>query len=135
MSYPVEKIEGIGAAFAAKLQAVDIKTTADLLAQCGSAKGRAAIAKATDLSEQQLLKWANLADLMRLSGVGEEWSELLEAAGVDTVKELKTRVAAHLAEKLGEVNAARKLVRQLPSLAQVAGWIEQAGKLAPAVTH
>ncbi len=135
MSYPIEKIEGIGAAIAAKLAAADIRTTADLLTHCGSGKGRAAVARATGLSEAQLLKWANLADLMRLSGVGEEWSELLEAAGVDTVKELKTRVAANLAERLGEVNAARKLVRQLPSLAQVTGWIEQAGTLEPMITH
>lgn len=135
MTYAIEKIEGIGAVFAAKLAPAGIRTTADLLTHCATPKGRQATAKATGLHEKQLLKWTNLADLMRISGIGEEWSELLEAAGVDTVKELKTRVAAHLTERMATVNAERKLVRQLPSEKVVGGWIQQAATMEPVITY
>jgi len=106
-----------------------------LLEKCGSAKGRNAVAEATGLSTRQLLKWANMADLMRISGVGEEYSELLEAAGVDTVKELKHRNADNLADKMKEVNETKKLTRQVPAAGQVEKWIEQAGSLEPKITH
>ena len=135
MSYNIEEIEGIGLAYAEKLSAADIKSTDDLLEKCGSAKGRDAVAETTGLSTRQLLKWANMADLMRISGVGEEYSELLEAAGVDTVKELKHRNADNLAAKMQEVNEAKKLTRQVPSAGQVAKWIEQAGSLDPKISH
>jgi len=87
------------------------------------------------VSESQLLKWANMADLMRISGVGSEYSELLEAAGVDTVKELRNRNAANLAAKMAEVNVSRKLTRALPAEKAVSKWIEQAGTLDPLITH
>ena len=87
------------------------------------------------MEEGQLLKWANMADLMRISGVGEEFSELLEAAGVDTVKELRNRKADNLAARMAEVNQAKKLIRQVPSASQVSKWIEQAKSLAPTITH
>ena len=135
MSYPIEKIEGIGAVNAKKLAAAAIKNTGDLLDKCGSARGRKAVATATGLTEARLLAWANMADLMRISGVGEEYSELLEAAGVDTVKELKHRTAQNLAAKMAEVNAARKLTRQLPGVAQIERWIEQAKSLEPTISH
>jgi len=135
MAYKIDEIEGIGSTYAEKLNAHGIGTTDDLLAQCGSAKGRTDVATATGLSSKQLLKWANMADLMRISGVGEEYSELLEAAGVDTVKELQHRNADNLAEKMQQVNDAKKLTRQVPSASQVAKWVEQAASLDPKISH
>lgn len=135
MSYKIEDIEGIGPAYAAKLAQAGIKTTGQLLKLCCDKKGRSESAQKTGLSEQQLLKWVNLADLMRVSGVGGEYSELLEAAGVDTVKELRNRNAANLAKKMSEVNAARKLTRAVPSESMIARWITQANSLAPLITH
>ncbi|MEZ5670476.1 MAG: DUF4332 domain-containing protein [Alphaproteobacteria bacterium] len=135
MSYSILDIEGIGPANGKKLKAAGIATTAALLKRCGSAKGRKEAAGATGFSEAQLLKWANMADLMRVRGVGEEYSELLEAAGVDTVKELRNRKAENLAARMGEVNAAKKLVRQLPSVKQVTRWVEHAKTLDPAISH
>ena len=135
MKYKIEEIEGIGPAVGAKLKAVGIVDTDKLLERCGAKKGRSDVAKETGLDESRLLKWANMADLMRISGVGEEFSELLEAAGVDTVKELQHRNAATLAAKMAEVNEARKLTRTVPAASQVTKWIEQAKTLKPMVSH
>lgn len=135
MGYKIEEIEGIGPANAKKLTAADISTTAGLLKLCCDAKGRKATAEKTGIGEGQLLKWANMADLMRISGVGSEYSELLEAAGVDTVKELRNRNAANLAAKMAEVNATKKLTRTVPSEKVVSKWVEQAGTLDPLITH
>ena len=135
MKYKIEDIEGIGPAFGKKLSAVGITNTEILLERCGSRSGRSETADKTGLSESQLLKWANMADLMRISGVGEEFSELLEAAGVDTVKELRTRNAENLATKMSEVNETKKLTRTVPSASQIAKWVEQAKDLPPAITH
>lgn len=134
-NYKIVEIEGIGPAYAAKLQAARIATTNDLLKTCADPKGRKALAQATGLDEARLLKWANMADLMRIKGVGKQYAELLEAAGVDTVKELKQRVAANLAAKMAEVNAARKLTRAVPAEKMVAGWIDQAKALPPALSY
>lgn len=135
MGYKIEDIEGIGPAMAGKLAAARIETTDNLLDLCSSSKGRKEVAEATGLSEKQLLKWANMADLMRIQGVGGEYAELLEAAGVDTVKELKTRKAGNLATKMAEVNEAKKLTRAVPSEKVVQGWVEQAGLLPPKISH
>ena len=135
MSYKIEEIEGIGPAYAEKLSAADVKTTDDLLKLCCDAKGRKATSEKTGVSEGQLLKWANMADLMRISGVGSEYSELLEAAGVDTVKELRNRNAENLAAKMTEVNEVKKLTRAVPAEKVVAGWVEQAKTLDPLITH
>ena len=135
MSYKIEEIEGIGPAYAEKLTAADIKTTDDLLKLCCDASGRKSTAGTTGVSEAQLLKWANMADLMRISGVGSEYSELLEAAGVDTVKELRNRNAENLATKMMEVNEAKKLTRTVPSEKVVIGWVDQAKSLDPLITH
>lgn len=135
MGYKIEEIEGIGPANAKKLAAADISTTAGLLKLCCDARGRKATAEKTGVSEGQLLKWANMADLMRISGVGSEYSELLEAAGVDTVKELRNRNAANLAAKMAEVNATKKLTRTVPSEKTVSKWVAQAGALDPLITH
>ena len=135
MGYKIEEIEGIGAAYGEKLASANISTTDDLLKLCCDAKGRKATAEKTGLTAGQLLKWANMADLMRISGIGSEYSELLEAAGVDTVKELRHRNAANLATRMAEVNETRKLTRAVPSEKVVSGWVEQAGSLEPAITH
>ena len=106
-----------------------------MLKLCCDAKGRKSTAEKTGLSEAQLLKWANMADLMRIKGVGSEYSELLEAAGVDTVKELRNRNAANLATKMDEVNAEKNLTRTVPNEAVVQGWIDQAKEMDPLITH
>ncbi len=135
MSYKIQEIEGIGPAYAEKLAAADIDTTEELLKLCCDAKGRKATAEKTGVSESQLLKWANMADLMRISGIGSEFSELLEAAGVDTVKELRNRNAGNLAAKMAEVNEQKKLTRTVPSEKTVAGWVDQAKSMDPLITH
>jgi len=135
VSYPIIDIEGIGKTFAEKLGAAGIKTTDQLLDAGKDPKGRKALATTTGIEETKILGWTNKADLMRLKGVAEEFSDLLEAAGVDTVKELKQRRADNLTAKMAEVNAARKLVRQLPSETQVADWIEQAKTLPAVMTY
>lgn len=135
MSYPIAKIEGIGPAYAAKLVAAGVKSTGALLDRAKDPKGRKALAEATGLDESRILKWANMADLMRIKGVGEEYSELLEAAGVDTVKELRNRRPDNLHAKMLEVNGEKKLVRQPPSAKAVASWVEQAKALPPMMTY
>jgi len=135
MSYKIEEIEGIGPTFAKKLETVDIKTTDDFLSLCCDAKGRKTVSEKTGVSEKQLLKWANHADLMRVSGIGPEYSELLEAAGVDTIKELRNRNAENLVVKMEEVNTERKLTRKTPTTDMVDGWVKQAKTMDPKITH
>lgn len=135
MSYQIIEIEGIGPVYAEKLTAVGIKTTGDYLERAKDPKGRKALAEETGIDGARILKWANMADLMRINGVGEEYSELLEAAGVDTVKELKHRNAENLAAKMKEVNEEKKLVRLVPSEKNVVKWVEQAKELPPMMTY
>ena len=135
MGYKIQEIEGIGPSYGEKLADANIATTDHLLKLCCDKKGRSSVAKTTGLSEKLLLKWANIADLMRISGIGSEFSELLEAAGVDTVKELRHRKADNLAEKMAEVNKTKKLTRAVPSAKTVAKWVEQAKALDPVITH
>ncbi len=135
MGYPIEEIEGIGPAYAAKLAAAGIKSTAGFLRSCADRAGRKKVAETTGISDTLILKWANLADLMRIKGIGPEFSELLEAAGVDTVKELRNRKADHLAKKLAEVQKAKKLTRTTPAEKAVAAWIEEAKTLDPVMTY
>ncbi len=135
MSYSIDEIEGIGPTYAAKLSELGIKTTEAYLERAKDPSGRKALEKDTGIDGKRILKWANMADLMRISGVGEEYSELLEAAGVDTVKELKHRNAANLATKMSEVNEEKKLVRQVPSESQVTKWVEQAKELPAMLTY
>lgn len=135
MAYKIDEIEGIGPAMKDKLAAANINTTDDLLKLCCDKKGRQGTEKKTGCTEKQLLKWANMADLMRISGVGEEYSELLEAAGVDTVKELRNRNAENLTAAMATTNEQKKLVRSVPSVAQVTKWVAQAKTLDPLITH
>lgn len=128
-------IEGIGPVFAEKLAAAGAKTVESFLELAKDPKGRKALAEATAIDDAKILRWANKADLMRIKGVGEEYSDLLEAAGVDTVKELKHRNAENLTAKMEEVNAAKNLVRALPNLKAVGDWIEQAKTLPAILTY
>ena len=131
----IQDIEGIGAKYAEKFKGADVQTTDDLLKKGGSAKGRAALAAATDLTENQILEWVNRADLYRIKGIGSEYADLLEASGVDTVAELGQRKAENLFEKLKMVNGEKKKVRDLPNVEQVEKWIEQAKSLPRAVEY
>ena len=128
-------IEGIGPVYAEKLAAAGITTIEGLLKAGASPKGREALEEETGIGHKLILEWVNLADLFRIKGVGEEYSDLLEEAGVDTVPELAQRNAENLYAKLQEVNAAKELVRRLPAQSQVANWIEQAKSLDRVVTY
>ncbi|HRC86613.1 MAG TPA: DUF4332 domain-containing protein [Thermoanaerobaculia bacterium] len=135
MGYAIEEIEGIGPAYAAKLAAAGITNTAGLLKNCADRAGRKKVADQTGISDSLVLKWTNLADLMRIKGVGPQFSELLEAAGVDTVKELRNRNAGNLTPKLAEVQKAKRITRATPAESQVERWIEEAKKLQPMMTY
>ena len=135
MGYRIEDVEGIGPAYGEKLAAVGIKNTDAFLELCAGRKGRRDLAARADLSEKQLLKWANLADLMRISGIGPQFSELLEAAGVDTVKELRNRNAENLAAKMKEVQQEKRLTRTAPGVSTVSRWVAQAKQLDPVITY
>lgn len=135
MGYKIEQIEGIGPAYAEKLQAANVNTTEDLLEKCATKAGRAALAEATAISEKLILKWANHADLFRINGIAGQFAELLEAAGVDTVKELRHRVPANLHAKVTEVNAEKNLCNRVPSLPELEKMIAQAKELEPIITY
>jgi hypothetical protein len=129
MSYPITDIEGIDGEAAAMLKSVGIRSTERLLEMARTMKGRKLLAAKTGLDEKRLLRWANVADRMRIKGVNKEYSRLLQAAGVMTVKELKYRNPCTLAKAMADFNKANKLVRQLPSEKLVTRWIENAKKL------
>ncbi len=129
MSYPIMAIDGIDGESAAILKKAGIRSTARLLEAARTVKGRKTLAEKTGFDEKQLLCWANVADRMRVHGVSKEYAELLQAAGVDTVKELKYRNPANLAKAMADANKKRKLVRLLPSEKVVTRWIESARKL------
>lgn len=128
-------IEGIGPTYAQTLKDADISTTEDLLEQGASSHGRKAIAEKTGISGKLVLRWINMADLFRIKGVGEEYADLLEAAGVDTVPELAQRNPGNLHQKMVEVNQTKKLVRQVPGQTQVTEWVNQAKALPRRVTY
>jgi predicted flap endonuclease-1-like 5' DNA nuclease len=135
MPYKVIEIEGVGTASAAKLAAVGVRSTEQLLEKAVDRKGRKVLAEAAGVREEQVLKWANHADLMRIKGVATQMAELLEAAGVDTVKELRTRSPEALAQKMAEVNAAKNLTHRSPTAKQCKEWIEQAKTLEAILTY
>ena len=132
----IEEIEGIGPVFAGKLRDAGVDTTDELLEKGGSEHGRERLAEATGITKKQLLEWVNHVDLMRIDGVGSEYADLLEAAGVDSCAELAQRNPANLAQTFLEIDAARPdWIRRVPSESTIAGWIEQAGKFEKVVTH
>ena len=128
-------VEGIGTKYADKLIKAGVRTTQALLKAGTTPKGRQELAEKTGIGEALILEWVNHVDLYRIKGVGSEYSDLLEEAGVDTIPELAQRKAANLMQKMVEVNLAKKLVRKLPVEKQVADWIEQAKKLPRVITY
>ena len=129
------KIEGIGEKYRNKLYAAGINTIEGLLKAGAAKKDRKALAEKSGVSEKLILEWVNLADLMRVKGIGEEYSDLLEEAGVDTVKELRNRKPENLHKAMLETNTKKKLVRRPPSLSEVESWVSQAKKLPPVLTY
>jgi predicted flap endonuclease-1-like 5' DNA nuclease len=128
-------IEGIGEVYARRLREAGIATTGTLFVAGSSPQGREELAEKTGISGKLILEWVNHADLFRIKGVGEEYSDLLEEAGVDTVPELAQRNPANLSAKLRIVNEAKRLVRRLPSEGQVSDWVEQAKRLPRVITY
>jgi predicted flap endonuclease-1-like 5' DNA nuclease len=135
MSYAIMDIKGIGPLMAEKLKKVGIRTTTKLLETARSAKGRKQLAAKIGVDEKTILRWANLADRMRIKGVGEDYAKLLQAVGVDTVKELKYRNVAKLASAMREANQRNKLVRLLPSERRVQRWVDAARQLPLKITY
>ena len=132
----IDDIDGIGATQAAKLAEAGVTTTDDLLQWGANKAGRDSLEATTGISGKLILEWVNHADLMRINGVGSEYSDLLEAAGVDSPSELAQRNAANLATTFQEVVAARPdIVRRVPSEAEIAGWIAESKTLAKVVEH
>ena len=135
MVYKIAEIEGIGPVYSEKLKAAGINSVDNLLEKGASKTGRTSLSKETGSEEKLILKWTNHADLFRINGIGPQFSELLEEAGVDTVKELRTRNAENLYAKIKEVNDTKNLVRRLPSLDQITQMIEEAGKVEVRMTY
>lgn len=131
----IQEIEGIGPVYEGKLAQVGIDTVEGLLERGASTKGRKALVEATGISAKLILKWVNRADLARVKGVGEEYADLLELAGVDTVPELAQRNPENLHQKMLEINEARKVVRRPPSLAAVQSWVANAKELDRVITY
>lgn len=129
MAYKIIDVEGIGEVYSKKLIEAGINNVDDLLEKCAKPAGRKALAEETGISAKLILTWTNHADLMRINGIGPQFSELLEAAGVDTVKEFRHRKAENLVPKMEEINAEKKLVGRVPSVAEVQKMIDQAKEL------
>lgn len=129
------KIEGIGEAYMAKLKAAGVTSTEQLLEKGATPAGRKELEGATGIAHALILRWINNADLFRIKGIGEEYADLLEAAGVNTVPELAQRSAENLTAKMAEVNEAKKLVRKVPTATQVADWVAQAKALPRVLTY
>ena len=135
-SYKVSDVEGIGPKYSVKLKKIGVHTLKTLLDKGATRQGRKALSTQSGIDETYILKWVNMADLYRVKGIGSEYSELLEKAGVDTVKELRNRVPENLLAKMKEVNSkGRPLVRQLPGLKRVQAWVNEAKKLEPKVKY
>ena len=135
MAYKVIDIEGIGPAYGEKLVAAGVNTVEQLLEKCAAPAGRKALAEETGIAEKLVLTWCNHADLMRVKGVGPQFAELLEVAGVDTVKELAHRNAENLAAKMLEVNAEKNLVNRVPVASELQKMIDQAKELPTVMTY
>ena len=134
-NYKVEEVEGIGPTFGEKLRSAGVTDTDGLLNATKTKKQRTELAEKTGIPEKNILKWANMVDLFRINGVGSEYSELLEAAGVDTVPELAQRVPGNLAAKILDVNDAKKLTRKVPTEKDIAAWVSEAKLLPRMIEH
>lgn len=134
-NYPIEEVEGIGPIMGEKLRGVGIKDTDTLLEKCLTPKAREELAESTGISGKLILRFANMVDLFRIKGVGSEFSELLEAAGVDTVPELATRNPGNLTAAMAKVNDEKKLTRRVPTEAEVAKWVAEAKELPRKLTY
>lgn len=135
MSVSLKNIDGLGADILASFKAAGIRTTGKLLEQARTAKGRKALAARTGIDEKRLLQIANMADRMRVKGLGVDYAELLRAAGVDTVRELTYRNPSNLAQAMRKANDKRKLVQLVPTEKAVSRWIEHARKLPPKISY
>jgi len=135
MNYKIEEVEGIGPTYGKKLSDAGVATTGALLTAGATRGARKKLAETTGISDKLILEWCNLADLMRVKGIGKQYAELLEAAGVDTIKELRKRKAGNTAAKMKEVNAVKKLARTSPSESMVARWIEAAKAMEPSIKY
>ena len=131
----IDYIEGIGPKYARQLRKSGVRTTEALLKRGATRKGRRQLAETASLTERQILEWVNRADLMRVKGIGSEYSDLLESAGVDTVKELRRRNSEALTVKMTQINEKKRLVRRLPTIAMVSQWVEFAKTLEPVVKY
>jgi predicted flap endonuclease-1-like 5' DNA nuclease len=131
----ISDIDGIGPVIEEKLKQVNIRSLNQLLEKCGTKQGRAQTAAKTGIDESALLKWANMADLYRIKGIGSEYSQLLERIGIDTVKELKTRVPKNLLDKMTEINSANRLVRRIPPLKKVEEFVGYAKTLESKISY
>jgi predicted flap endonuclease-1-like 5' DNA nuclease len=135
MAKAIHSIEGIGPRYAEALKAAGITNTERLLQGGATREGRAALAQTTGINEKLILKWVNMSDLCRVKGVAGQYAELLEAAGVDTVRELRTRNPDNLAEAMGKLNKDKRLVRQVPNSKQVSNWVQHAKSLPPIISY
>ena len=135
MTYKIIDIEGIGPVYGEKLVAAGINTDAELLEKCAKPAGRKQLAEETGISAKLILTWTNHCDLMRIDGVGPQFAELLEAAGVDTVKELRNRKADNLQAKMATINEQKKLVRRVPVVSEVERMIDFANELEPVMKY
>ncbi|PWW81350.1 ferredoxin [Prosthecochloris marina] len=131
----ITDVEGIGKAFGSKLENAGVPNQSELLKQGCDRKGRKALAEKTGIDEHKILQWVNRADLSRVKGIGSEYSDLLEEAGVDTVPELAQRNAANLHAKMVEVNEVKNLVRKMPTEKQVSDWVSQAKELPRVINY
>lgn len=131
----ISAIQSMGHRNETKLRKAGVRTTDSLLKVAATRTGRRRLAKETGLSESDILSWVNRADLLRITGVGSEYADLLEVAGVDTIRELRRRNPARLLEAMTELNLRKRLVRRLPTEGMVSGWVDEAKTLEPLVTH
>lgn len=134
-SYKIEAVEGIGEVFGEKLRLVGIKDTHELLHALSSPTKRSSVAKNTAIPEKHILRFANMVDLFRIKGVCPQYSELLEASGVDTTKELAMRVPSNLLKKMDEVNSAKNLSKRIPTEKELVRWIEEAKSLSRIIEY
>ena len=131
----IDAIAGLDPKSATRFRKSRVRTTEALLKRAATRRGRKDLAASTKLEEKQILIWLHRADLMRVKGIGSEYSDLLEAAGVDTIKELRRRNPVSLTKKMIQINESRMLVQRLPTEGMVERWIDHASQLEPIIIH